>query len=66
MRGLVIVVALLAAACGDNLKQHQHGDDAGIDATSPLTGCLDEPGMEVPLAPNGQLPCDLIPPGLTL
>ena len=66
MRGLVIVVALLAAACGDNIKA-QPRDDAGTDdAATPLTGCLDEPGLGIPMAPNGQLPCDLIPPGVTL
>jgi hypothetical protein len=59
-----IIVCALLAACGDDNKSMSH--DAGIDAAEPgkLTGCLDTPS--VPLAPNGQLPCDLIPPGLEL
>ena len=61
-----IIVCALVAGCGDNHKASPR-DDAGIDAATPdapgrLTGCLDKPGLE--LAPNGQLPCDLIPPGL--
>lgn len=65
----IITCALLLAACGDNSAKEFH--DAGVDATEPdapsgpLTGCLDTPGG-IPLAPNGQLPCDLIPPGLSL
>jgi hypothetical protein len=30
-----------------------------------LVGCLDQPGA-LDRPPNGQLPCDLIPPGLKL
>lgn len=30
------------------------------------TSCLDQPPTELPRPPAGQLPCDLIPPGLTL
>jgi hypothetical protein len=60
MRRFVFACALVAAAaCGDNIKQNP--DDAGVDA-APLVGCLDEPG--IPVAPNGTLPCDLVPPGL--
>lgn len=33
-------------------------------ATSGRTGCLDRP--ELPPAPTDSLPCELIPPGLTL
>lgn len=36
------------------------GEDAGVDAGP--TSCLDQPG-QLPLAPNGQLPCELLPPG---
>ncbi len=64
-----IIVCALLAACGDNGKAQNQHDDAGVDSTTSdapakLTGCLDSPG--VPMAPNGQLPCDLIPPGLEL
>lgn len=61
MRRLALAVAVLAMACGDNKVVR---DDAGVqdDASTALVGCLDEPGL--PLAPNGQLPCDLVPPGL--
>jgi hypothetical protein len=63
MRRFVLSCALLAAAaCGDNIKQNA-GDDAGVDAAK-LVGCLDEPA--IPAAPNGALPCDLVPPGLAL
>jgi len=60
-----ILVCALLSGCGDNNKGHSHdaGIDAAPDAPGKLTGCLDTPG--VPSAPNGQLPCDLIPPGLT-
>jgi hypothetical protein len=65
MRRLVLSGALLAlAACGDNIKANAR-DDAGIDATDHrLVGCLDEPGLSA--APNGRLPCDLVPPGLAI
>jgi hypothetical protein len=68
MRRLILLLAVVAA-CGDNIKGSP--DDAGIDstvdATPPgrLTGCLDRP-EQLPAAPGGQLPCDLVPPGLTL
>lgn len=39
--------------------------DAGPDAgPARLTGCLDQAGP--PRAPAGQLPCELVPPGVTL
>ncbi len=58
-----LIVFALLAGCGDNNDKNRQ--DAGMDATSERpTGCIDEPS--VPMAPNGQLPCDLIPPGLTL
>lgn len=60
-----IIICGLLVGCGDNSKAKP--GDAGIDGTDAserLTGCLDSPGL--PPAPNGQLPCDLIPPGLTL
>ncbi|MEY4510478.1 MAG: hypothetical protein RLZZ450_2600 [Pseudomonadota bacterium] len=48
------------------------GDAAVVDATVPdaaaplaRTSCLDRPGA-LPAAPTGPLPCELLPPGLTL
>jgi len=71
MRRLILLLAVVTA-CGDNQKPSTP-DDAGIDAavdapdggSGRLTGCLDRPG-QVPPAPNGQLPCELVPPGLAL
>ncbi len=68
MRRILFLLAALAA-CGDNLKPSTP-DDAGIDAavdapSGRLTGCIDRPN-QLPVAPSGQLPCDLIPPGLAL
>lgn len=43
-------------------------DDAGDASTevfAPLTNCLDRPG-ELARRPSGGLPCELIPPGLSL
>ncbi|HVZ34432.1 MAG TPA: hypothetical protein VG963_18515 [Polyangiaceae bacterium] len=44
--------------------------DAGTgtgDAAAPvrLTACLDRP-EQLPMPPSGQLPCELLPPGLSL
>lgn len=61
MRRLMLCAVL--AACGDNGRPAL-GGDAGVDAAPVrLTGCLDTPAL--PAAPGGQLPCDLVPPGLT-
>lgn len=57
-----IVIALLAA-CGDNKKGV--AQDAGVDASTSLKACLDRPD-ELPRAPAGRLPCDLLPPGMEL
>jgi hypothetical protein len=38
--------------------------DAGPDAATKRTSCLDRPGA--PPRPSDRLPCDLIPPGLAL
>lgn len=61
MRALVLLA--LIAACGDNQKARDDaGSDAGVDAPQGLKHCLDE--REALLQPpNGQLPCDLLPPG---
>lgn len=69
MRAAMLVLLLLGA-CGDNLDNKLHdsgvGSDASIDTpTTALTGCLDTPnGLDRP--PTGALPCDLVPPGVTL
>ncbi len=77
MRRLLCAAAMIAAlaGCGDNVAA---GDDAApptdaavdgaVDAgpdAGVRGGCLDRPGV-LPLPPAGELPCELIPPGLTL
>jgi hypothetical protein len=59
----IILCALVAAACGDDGRPAMR-EDAGTPDAPPqgLIGCLDT--AELPMAPNGQLPCDLVPPGL--
>lgn len=59
--------ALLLAACGGN-DEHVPDDAAvpPIDApASTLAACLDRP-TDLLRPPSGQLPCELIPPGVTL
>ena len=63
MRCLVLIV-LLAAACGDNGKPSTPRD-AGADADAApqaLGPCLDRP-TDLARPPAGQLPCELLPPG---
>jgi hypothetical protein len=58
----IILCVLVAAACGDNagpLREDAGPPDAPAQG---LIGCLDT--AELAMAPNGQLPCDLVPPGL--
>lgn len=67
MRYLVLlVVTLLAAACGDNgntAKPHDAGVDASVDAAPAARGpCVDRP-TDLARPPTGQLPCELLPPG---
>lgn len=72
---LLAFVAALAAACGDNLAPpavDPQDDaappeiDAGVDAAPVTTSaCLDRP-TDLQRPPTGQLPCELIPPGLTI
>ena len=78
MKRVIFLLAALAA-CGDNKKASVPDDAAAIDAAAldasvdappdaapgHLTGCLDRPGT-IPAAPNGALPCELVPPGLQL
>ena len=60
-----IAIVVCAVACGDNDKPLTPAD-AGTDAAvQPLTSCLDQP-TDVPRPPTGALPCDLIPPGISL
>lgn len=62
MRYLILSV-LFAAACGDNKDAPKDaGADATADAAVPLGACLDRP-TDLPRAPAGQLPCELLPPG---
>ena len=52
-------LVLLASACATPAGETPSSSD------SKLTTCLDTPG-KLELPPNGRLPCELIPPGLTL
>lgn len=47
--------------------QDAPGPDAAVDLPAPpaAASCLDRPDV-LPRPPTGQLPCDLIPPGLRL
>ena len=58
-RGLLLAACALAlAACPKGPDPVDGGSDAG-----PVSGpCVDRPG-ELAKAPNGQLPCELLPPG---
>lgn len=73
---LAALAALLGlAACGDNLQGPSDAPpsdaavdspDAPPDAPPAATGaCLDRP-TELDRPPTGTLPCELLPPGLTL
>lgn len=58
-RAAPLLVVLFLGACAS--------DDAPESTASgePLKACLDTPGaLDYP--PDGRLPCELIPPGLTL
>lgn len=65
------LAAALAAACGDNdsapIDAPEDAElDAGVDAAPTALGaCLDRP-TDLIRPPTGQLPCELIPPGLTI
>ena len=63
---LVIPLVLLSASCGkDEIVTGGSGGGSGAGGSGPLRSCLDRPD-ELPRPPTGQLPCELIPPGLTL
>ena len=63
MRALLVLALLVPlGACGDNTKP-KAAHDAGLDAGPTAVGaCLDRPD-ELPRAPSGALPCELLPPG---
>ena len=66
---LALVLALLSFSCGkDEAVTGAPGSGGSSGAgggSGVLRSCLDRPD-ELPRPPTGQLPCELIPPGLTL
>ena len=65
MRALVFCVAVMATACGDNRaapRDPAPTEDAGTGGPAALAACLDRP-TDLSVAPVGQLPCELLPPG---
>ena len=75
MRAAMLMLALLASACGDNIDAKGQDGGVGSDATpgdappdtpaTALSGCLPQPtGLDRP--PTGALSCDFVPPGVTL
>jgi len=50
-------LVLVLVACGD--------DGSNAQPSGALTACMERPG-ELPRPPAGKLPCELIPPGLSL
>ena len=54
---LYALLALGIAACSS--------DNSGSNPSSALGACLERPN-ELPRPPSGKLPCELIPPGLSL
>jgi hypothetical protein len=63
---VTIAIGWSALSCGGG-KQRPNGDGS-VDSGSPDGGsatCLDQPGGLLP-APQGRLPCELIPPGVRL
>ncbi|HYQ26410.1 MAG TPA: hypothetical protein VER04_04300 [Polyangiaceae bacterium] len=56
---LLGIVSLGLAACSDA------GDGSGAKAGGALRACLELP-EQLPRPPAGRLPCELIPPGLSL
>jgi len=75
--GALIVALSIGGACGGGGKAKPDGDGgvggmggggvggAGGSTDGGRAGCLDTPGA-LDRPPNGQLPCELIPPGLRL
>ncbi len=56
---LLGLVWLGLAACSSD------GGSAGTHPSNALSACLERPG-QLPRPPAGMLPCELIPPGLSL
>ena len=76
MRSALILATLAAFAvgCGENDEfvpidapdEIDAAVDAGVDADPTAVGpCVDRP-TDLPMPPVGRLPCELIPPGVTL
>jgi hypothetical protein len=67
--GAPLLFAVLLASCGKTSPAtNKDGSMGGIDAGGfadggTLSSCLERPG-DPPRPPNGQLPCELIPPNL--
>ena len=63
---LLLLGALLFAACGDNETSEtpKPPADAAVDAADPAAAgpCLDRP-TDLARPPTGALPCELLPPG---
>jgi hypothetical protein len=53
------VAVLVVSACSSERVNSSPGPGA------PLHACVERPG-ELPRAPTGKLPCELLPPGLSL
>ncbi|MEO7735800.1 MAG: hypothetical protein ABIY55_32900 [Kofleriaceae bacterium] len=69
MSALVLCLAVLATACGDNRAAPIRDAAPDIDAPVPpdaapivRAACLERP-TDLALAPTGELPCELLPPG---
>ncbi|HKO50369.1 MAG TPA: hypothetical protein VJV79_21750 [Polyangiaceae bacterium] len=59
-RATIALLALaLSLGCSSTPSSSQPPAETGLSA------CLEQPG-ELPRVPDGHLPCDLIPPGLSL
>jgi hypothetical protein len=69
MRALLLCVAVLATACGDNRAAPTRDAAPDVDAPVPPDAatargaCLDRP-TDLAMPPIGELPCELLPPEL--
>ena len=64
MRSASLAVLALALLLGIACSNSHAGEGQPAGATG-LSHCLERPA-ELPRAPSSQLPCDLVPPGLSL
>ena len=64
---LLIAAVFCTWSCTDDPPLDAQPDASVVPDAAPeaLTHCIDRPN-ELPRPPTGQLPCELIPPGLTL